>query len=471
MSKIKFFFVFFAVFLLNCSYSFFIEIEPEDSNISIDNKVISNNSFYKTDKNKINLKANRYGYKEYNAKFFSYLPYFPKKIKVSLEKEIYSITVDLINGKSELFIANKSYGDTPVTLSLSYGDYNAFFRREGLPDQKILLLVRRNGDYFFKHTNLDIPLKLIGIFKCGKLPKQVLFSPDDRLLFLPLLDDNGFDVFNFETLSLKEHIIVPEYGKQKGFVEGAFIRKNNTFLVSQMTTGKIFEYSVENLKLVRSFNTQGLWSKFIAVSEQKDLIAVSNWLSNDVSIIDYKTGKVIKKIKTEAAPRGLVFDTFSKFLYITTFDGGTFLKVDTSNWEIVGRIAKKGSAMRHVVLLNDNIAFVSDMHALSVYEIDVNKFEIIRSYEVDHNPNSIALKDNRYLFVSARGPNDPVSYLLRSPRNGYLSIIDIEKKELFCKIEGGNQPTGLAISNNGKYLANTNFRDDTSEIYYIGDLK
>ena len=110
-------------------------------------------------------------------------------------------------------------------------------------------------------------------------------------------------------------------------------------------------------------------------------------------------------------------------------------------------------------------------HALSVYEIDVSKFEIIRSYEVDHNPNSIALKDNRYLFVSARGPNDPVSYLLRSPRNGYLSIIDIEKKELFCKIEGGNQPTGLAISNNGKYLANTNFRDDTFEIYYIGDLK
>jgi DNA-binding beta-propeller fold protein YncE len=74
------------------------------------------------------------------------------------------------------------------------------------------------------------------------------------------------------------------------------------------------------------------------------------------------------------------------------------------------------------------------------------------------------------LFVSCRGPNDPETYLTRSPRNGRNAIIDLTTKKIIGTIEGGNQPTGLDVSNDGNYVCFSNFRDNNIEIYYIGDF-
>ena len=37
-------------------------------------------------------------------------------------------------------------------------------------------------------------LTKIGSYKCGRQPKQVLFSPDNKYVLMPLLDDKGFDI-------------------------------------------------------------------------------------------------------------------------------------------------------------------------------------------------------------------------------------------------------------------------------------
>ena len=43
-------------------------------------------------------------------------------------------------------------------------------------------------------------------------------------------------------------------------------------------------------------------------------------------------------------------------------------------------------------------------------------------------------------------------------------------KNTKIKFYGGNQPTGLGISNNGNYLCFSNFKDDNIEIYWIKDF-
>ena len=46
----------------------------------------------------------------------------------------------------------------------------------------------------------------IGSYTCGKQPKQVLFSPDDKYIIMPLLGDTGFDIFSVEEYtSAKRH--------------------------------------------------------------------------------------------------------------------------------------------------------------------------------------------------------------------------------------------------------------------------
>ena len=106
-------------------------------------------------------------------------------------------------------------------------------------------------------------LTKVGTYKCGRQPKQVLFSPDSKYVIMPLLDDNGFDEFSVQEKKIIKRINPPNAAKV-GFAEGLFIPEKNTFLVSQMTTANVYEYSYPDFELKRTIPTTGNWSKFIA---------------------------------------------------------------------------------------------------------------------------------------------------------------------------------------------------------------
>ncbi len=310
-------------------------------------------------------------------------------------------------------------------------------------------------------------LTKIGSYKCGRQPKQVLFSPDNKYILMPLLDDNGFDIFSIEEKKIIKRINPPNASKV-GFAEGLFIPQKKTFLVSQMTTANVYEYSYPDFKFIRTIPTGGNWSKFIAFSEQKQLLAISNWVSNDVSIIDYKTGECLKMISTGAAPRGLYFIEDGKTIISLSFDDGLIEKYDVETGKQLSVIKIASGAMRHIVLNSNNTkAYVSDMYHRLVYEVNLGTFKITGQTQVFNNPNTIKLYKNRWLFVSSRGPNNKEDYTKRSPQNGKIQIIDTQTMKVVQAFEGGNQPTGLDISPDGKYLCFSNFQDENIELYEI----
>jgi len=310
-------------------------------------------------------------------------------------------------------------------------------------------------------------LTKLGTFPCGQQPKQVLFSPDSKFIALPLLDDKGFDLFSVAEQKVVKRITPPN-AEQLGFAEGLFIKEKNVFLVSQMTTGNLYEYSYPDFQLKRTIKTGGNWSKFIAYNPQKDILAVSNWLSNTVSIIDYKTGKLLKTLKTAAAPRGLLFTEKGENIIVLCFDGGKIQKFAVETGTKLAEKSVEKSALRHIVpSISENRAYVSDMYYGKIYEIDTNTLEIIREVKVHNNPNTIALANGRWLFVSCRGKNNPVDYTLRSPENGKIYIIDTTTMAVERIFTGGNQPTGLDISPDGKTLCFSNFQDGNIELYSI----
>ncbi|HOV14145.1 MAG TPA: beta-propeller fold lactonase family protein, partial [Spirochaetota bacterium] len=386
----------------------------------------------------------------------------------------FSIDIEIVNGISEIFINNESKGVSPISLTLEKGTYYITLKRKDYPDQICKVDLFKNHMIKLKHNKDNLLFKEVGIFECGEQPKQVVFSPDDNFIFVPLLDDYGFQIFDVREFRITQ-FVKPNRANQGGFAEGIFIENRDgktTFCISQMTTGYIYEYTYPQMELKREIQTGGKWPKYIAYSKTLNLIAVSNWASNNVSIIDYETGKVIKLLETDASPRGIIFTNDGNYLIVLNFDGGTIQKFATKNWKQEKVIFKQNAAMRHIVLNSDNTkAYVSNMYHFEIYEIDVEKFKILKTYKVYYNPNTIDLKDDKLLFVSSRGPNDEESYLKRSPKNGKITVIDVEKQEIINIFEGGNQPTGLDVSNNGKYLCFSNFRDRNIEIYYIGDYQ
>ena len=313
-----------------------------------------------------------------------------------------------------------------------------------------------------------VSVEKIGVYPCGRQPKQVLFSPDGSYVLLPLLEDTGFDVFSVAEKKVIRRISPPDADK-RGFAEGLFIPEKGVFLVSQMTTGCLYEYSWPGFEYKRTIRTGGTWSKFIAYSQEKDLLAVSNWVSNDISLIDYDSGKLIRLIATGKAPRGMLFLDGGKSLVSLSFDSGMIEKFDVGTGKRTKLIQIAKSCMRHIVCTDDKLtAFVSDMYNRQVYKIDLESFKITGQCRVYRNPNTIdLLAGGRYLFVSTRGPNNPEDYTKRSPSNGKIHIIDTEDMSIIETFEGGNQPTGLDVSDDGSLLCFSDFQDAAIELYRI----
>ena len=456
---------------ISCSYKFEFDVVPENSNIFINDIQVSNNDFYISKKRVINLKINKRGYLEHHDIYKKIIPFGKKKINITLEPEKYSIKIKTVNSPSNLLFDSKKMGETPCKLELNYGIYDMILSSKDFVDQKIRVEAKRDGELLFRHQKNPVYVKQIGIFNCGSLPKQVIFSPDNKYIYFLILDGFGFEIFDIDTLKIIKKIDAPMNKELKGFAEGLFIKGKNVFLISQMTTGLIYEYSYPENKFIRTIETKGLWSKFIAWSSVLRVIAVSNWSSNDVSIIEYSTGKLIRKIPTALAPRGLVFSNDGRYLYVTSFDGGRIHKFNTSNWKEEKYIFKQNGAMRHIVKTKDDSKlYVSNMYHDEIYEIESKDFKIINTFKVFDNPNTIELTpDDKYLYVSCRGKNAAETYLTRSPDNGKIVVIDLDKKEILYSIEGGNQPTGLGLSANGNFLCFSNFRDNNFELYWIGE--
>lgn len=312
-----------------------------------------------------------------------------------------------------------------------------------------------------------ITLTKIGKYSCGKQPKQVLFSPDGEYILLPLLDDKGVDVFSVKEKKIVKRITPPK-ANQVGFAEGLFIPEKGVFLVSQMTTATVYEYTYPGFELKRSIPTGGNWSKFIAWSPEKNLLAVSNWVSNDVSLIDYDSGKVLTKLKTGKAPRGLYFYNDGNNLLTLSYESGLLESFNTETYKRVNSIKISEASMRHVSVESDrNTAYISDMYYTKVYKLDLGSFKITDSFSTYHKPNTIELYNDDILFISCRGPNNPVDYTRRSPKDGKVQIIDTNTMTLLLEIQGGNQPTGLAISPDRTLLCFSNFQDANIELYSI----
>lgn len=321
------------------------------------------------------------------------------------------------------------------------------------------------------------PYTKIAEIPCGAEPKQVIFSPDNNYIYIPLMEEKGYQIYDVRKKNLITCTDPLEITSEKYFVEGIFVNRNDTkrFLISQLTKAVFVEYDVTdpvNPKYLRAVPTGGSWPKVLTYSPSLDCVAVSNWTSNSVTIIDYETGKVRKKLKGFPVPRGLAFTADGKYLLIASYEGGTVTRISTSTWKADRTVTRAKAAMRHIVLHPDGVrCYVSDMAHSLVYEMNIPDFKITRVIKVEQKPNTIDLsKSGKYLFVSNRGPNNPEGYTKRSPKCGCVQIFDTETYNLIGRIPGGTQPTGLDVSSDDRYLAFSNFQDNTIELYDLQGL-
>lgn len=295
------------------------------------------------------------------------------------------------------------------------------------------------------------------VFTTGAAPKQVAFTPDGSELWVTLLGGAGVEIFDPFTGEALGSIDLP----QAGAVEVIFDSSGETAYVSQMETATVYEVDVDTRSVTRELVTEGSWTKVVVLSPDETRLWASNWVSNDVSEFDLASGEMVRRISTVPTPRGLATDPAGEKLYVAGYDAGDIEMIDLEDGEGT-TIGHTGGAMRHLVAdANTGRIYASDMAKDLILVIDPATDETSTLGSTDRLPNTIDISpDGRYLAVSNRGRNNPETYTLPGPQWGSVLLLDTRTGEILDAIVGGNQPTGLDISTDGRWLAYSDFLDN-----------
>jgi YVTN family beta-propeller protein len=318
-------------------------------------------------------------------------------------------------------------------------------------------------------TKLHTP---VGMIKTARWPKESVFSPDGRYLIATPIGDmhSLLQIWRLADMKLVHEIRLPASREITGAVEGVFTADGSEFWFSRMTTAEVYVISMKDFSIKHRFATGGVWSKVIEFSPDGSLALVSNWLSNDLSLIDTKTYRLIRRIPTwTKAPRGIAWTPDNQFVYVISFDSGEIIKMQRPDFRIIKRHVTGGANDRLRIDPAGKFLYIDNMVHSCVYVWDVASDRIVRTLRVGVNPNNVRLNhDASRLYVVCRGPNNPQSYLLPSPKNGEVFVFDVHNNyALIDRFEGGNQSVGLDLSRDGRLLVFSNLQDSTLHLYKV----
>ncbi len=194
---------------------------------------------------------------------------------------------------------------------------------------------------------------------------------------------------------------------------------------------------------------RNLWMLSIALLLfRSDLFAsqsayVSNYLSENVSVIDLATTKVKATISIGEYATGVALTPDGKFAYVGD-EGGTLSIIDTKTNEIQKKIKVSDGIMAIAVSPDEKSAYVTNNHANTVSVIDLKTGDASTTIPVDRDPRGIAIApDGKCIYVTNYGSNS-------------VSVIDAETRAVSTIIVE-KDPIGVAITPDGKlaYVANS----------------
>lgn len=395
-------------------------------------------------------------------------------LSFSEEAKKFLIEIETVPKGVEVWLNEEKAGTTPFKTNLFPETYNVYLKKEGY--KTYTLEISSTTNVWIRMLPTNSHFRFLKVIKTGIHPKDIIFSPDDRYIYITLLGDVKLQIYDTVTGELKDIYIPKDRWAYCGLVEGVFTPDGKEFWFTQMATqGYIFVVDTKTFEIKTNFPSRGNWTKVGEFTPDGEYYYVSHWKSHDVTYFRVEDYKYMGRVTNcGEAPRGVGFSKDGRYLYVVSYDSGDIYKYDRfNNHKVVKKIHTGGTNGRFRVDYNRNLAFINNMRFGCFFVYDLNEDKIIRVVKTWINPNNLKLSPKgRYIYISNRGPNNPKGYLYRSPQNGRIQIFDsyndYQKVE---EIEVGNQPIGIAINSTHSILAICNYMDDTVEIFTNESLK
>ena len=358
-------------------------------------------------------------------------------------------------------------GQSPFTDELPAGQIKIKLTADGYQDLEKEIFLDQNTDLTLWLDQPDQLLHNLGVFNSGPAPKGVALTPDNKEAWVTrLVTSPAVGIYDPFTGNMLDEIDLDG----DGGVEVVFNADSTKAYVSQMQTAKVYEIDVATRQVERTFDTESAWSKIIELSPDGRTMFVANWSGDDVAEFDLESGQLRRRLPTVDTPRGLY--ATPERLYVAGFGAGELERIDLADGSRHS-IYTSGGALRHFAAdETKGVLYISDMAKDCIWVMDLKTEEVRKFVDTESNPNTIDLSlDNKVLYVSNRGVNDPESYYNTGPEWGSILAFDTETGKILDAIVGGNQCTGLDVSPDGQYLIFTDFLDNRARFYEIPDYE
>jgi hypothetical protein len=334
---------------------------------------------------------------------------------------------------------------------------------------KIYVNPPKESRTFVKPQELPEIGKRLDVIKTKGQPKQVIFDPKAKLAYISCMSGKALQVFslNNNKLKLTNEIDFNDQCVELAMTEDyVYVTTTNFEKFPFEPRNKLSTFDKKNLNLISQVDTGGNWSKVIAIRPQKDEVLISNWESQNISVIDIsdpRTPTLKQLLKWGKAPRGIEFVPDGNRAVVTGFYSGNLgiLERDKNGkWNAVYTSERfdypnYSGNMRHVLIDHDgDTAVVSNMGRNLIHFWSISQKKFLDSVVVGKYPNTICWITDELIAVSCR-----------KSRSIYI-LNKINHKLIGRSEETSEEPTGLCKVNDHQLLV-TGFKKGNLEIHEI----
>jgi YVTN family beta-propeller protein len=162
----------------------------------------------------------------------------------------------------------------------------------------------------------------------------------------------------------------------------------------------VYEIDTRTLRITRVIRV-GPVPKAVGVSPDGKWLLVGNWTHRDVSLVNLRTGREVKRIVVGGNPRGIAFAPDSSVVYLTAESGQRLMVYNFATRRLRTLIRLLPGEPRHLVIdPTGRYLYASLNKGGQVVKIDIRRRRIVDRVTTGRNPRTIALApDGRSLYV------------------------------------------------------------------------
>lgn len=195
-----------------------------------------------------------------------------------------------------------------------------------------------------------------------------------------------------------EHIYVSQYSMYgPGFSHPGW---DTGWVDDTIDRSFVYEISLSTLRKTRVFRV-GPVPKAVGVSPDGRWLLVGNWTHRDVSLVNLRKGREVKRIVVGGNPRGIAFAPDSSKVYLSAESGQRVLVYTFATGKLRTLIPYLNGEPRHLVIDPTGTYLYASLNTGGqVVKIDIRAKRVVDRVTTGRNPRTIVLApDGRSLYV------------------------------------------------------------------------